>query len=256
MTTALKWMRWAAAAAAVIALALLAWQCVDIYLDGNAPDNLDANGVHLASVYSREIVAERFRMLGIPLTICLAVLVVSGVMHLVSAHGKAPRAALTPENRLRLMKARLDELPQAAQAEEKLRRRLLIASGAVIALCTAGALTYLLNGAHFTSWELEGVMGDMMLHVSPWVIAIFAAAIVASVLCGKSVEREITLLKGAPMAKPAENQPARGQRAVPILRAALYVLAVVFIVLGVMNGGLYDVLVKAINICTECIGLG
>ena len=31
---------------------------------------------------------------------------------------------------------------------------------------------------------------------------------------------------------------------------------IVFIVLGVMNGGLRDVLVKAVNICTECIGLG
>ena len=25
---------------------------------------------------------------------------------------------------------------------------------------------------------------------------------------------------------------------------------------GVRNGGMFDVLVKAINICTECIGLG
>ena len=33
-------------------------------------------------------------------------------------------------------------------------------------------------------------------------------------------------------------------------------MAIVFIVLGVMNGGLRYVLVKAINICTECIGLG
>ena len=40
------------------------------------------------------------------------------------------------------------------------------------------------------------------------------------------------------------------------VRLLLLAVAVVFIVLGVMNGGLRDVLVKAINICTECIGLG
>lgn len=40
------------------------------------------------------------------------------------------------------------------------------------------------------------------------------------------------------------------------IRTALLIVAVLFIVLGVMNGGLRDVLVKAINICTECIGLG
>ncbi len=40
------------------------------------------------------------------------------------------------------------------------------------------------------------------------------------------------------------------------VRIAVPALAVLFIVLGVMNGGARDVLVKAINICTECIGLG
>ena len=40
-----------------------------------------------------------------------------------------------------------------------------------------------------------------------------------------------------------------------ILRGALYVAAAL-IVCGIANGGMRDVLVKAINICTECIGLG
>ncbi|MBR3503278.1 MAG: hypothetical protein IKO07_03420 [Clostridia bacterium] len=40
------------------------------------------------------------------------------------------------------------------------------------------------------------------------------------------------------------------------LRAGLYGLAALLVALGVLNGGLNDVLVKAINICTECIGLG
>ena len=256
MTTFLKWMRIAAAAAVVVAVALLAWQCIDIYLDGNAPDNLDVNGVHLQSVYSREIVGGRLRMLGLPLILCLAMLAASGVLHLIFARDKVPRAALTPENRLRLVKARVAELPQAALAEEKLRRRWMLAAGAAIMLCTAGALTYLLDGAHFTDWELEGVMGQMLLHVGPWVIVGFAATVACSVLCGRSVERELNLLKGAPMTRPAQTTPAPGRNAVSFLRVALYVLAIVFIVLGVMNGGLYDVLVKAINICTECIGLG
>ena len=41
-----------------------------------------------------------------------------------------------------------------------------------------------------------------------------------------------------------------------IARIAILCLGVLFIILGVMNGGSRDVLVKAINICTECIGLG
>ncbi|MBR3964693.1 MAG: thioredoxin [Clostridia bacterium] len=40
------------------------------------------------------------------------------------------------------------------------------------------------------------------------------------------------------------------------VRAAVLVIAAVFIVVGALNGGLADVLAKAIAICTECIGLG
>ncbi len=41
-----------------------------------------------------------------------------------------------------------------------------------------------------------------------------------------------------------------------LLRGGLLLLALALIVLGVLNGGLRDVFVKAANICTECIGLG
>nr|WP_251616997.1 CD1871A family CXXC motif-containing protein [Pumilibacter muris] len=33
-------------------------------------------------------------------------------------------------------------------------------------------------------------------------------------------------------------------------------MAVSFIIAGIFNGGARDVLIKAVNICTECIGLG
>lgn len=41
-----------------------------------------------------------------------------------------------------------------------------------------------------------------------------------------------------------------------LLRITLLVIAITFIILGIVNGGMADVLGKAINICTECIGLG
>ena len=40
------------------------------------------------------------------------------------------------------------------------------------------------------------------------------------------------------------------------VRIIIATVAVIFIVLGISNGGMADVLSKAINICTECIGLG
>ncbi|MBQ9064736.1 MAG: thioredoxin [Blautia sp.] len=38
--------------------------------------------------------------------------------------------------------------------------------------------------------------------------------------------------------------------------AIVLIVAVCFIVAGVFNGSAKDVLGKAINICTECVGLG
>ena len=40
------------------------------------------------------------------------------------------------------------------------------------------------------------------------------------------------------------------------VRGVLAAVAVTFIILGVFNQGMRDVLTKAINICMECIGLG
>ena len=41
-----------------------------------------------------------------------------------------------------------------------------------------------------------------------------------------------------------------------IIRLFFAVSAVVLIILGIENAGARDTLIKAINICTECIGLG
>ena len=40
------------------------------------------------------------------------------------------------------------------------------------------------------------------------------------------------------------------------LRAVIFTLSAVLLIVGVCNGGMKEVLLKAINICTQCIGLG
>ena len=41
-----------------------------------------------------------------------------------------------------------------------------------------------------------------------------------------------------------------------LARAALLIIAAVFIAAGIMNGSMEDLFIKAVNICSECIGLG
>ena len=97
------------------------------------------------------------------------------------------------------------------------------------------------------------IVGERLAAISPALflyLALVAAGLVLQAAGGEQ-KRPSPLRAERPPAAPAE----RG-RALPALRIALYAAAVVLIVLGVMNGGLWDVLVKAVNICTECIGLG
>ncbi len=53
---------------------------------------------------------------------------------------------------------------------------------------------------------------------------------------------------------PVEHRGNPGREA--LVRKILLAAAAVLIVLGILNGSAYDVLVKAIHICTECVGLG
>ena len=76
-------------------------------------------------------------------------------------------------------------------------------------------------------------------------------------------EREIDALKSllviANSDVPAPEMPETKDRKpalVNFARVSIITVAVVFIVLGIFNGGMSDVLGKAVRICTECIGLG
>ena len=54
------------------------------------------------------------------------------------------------------------------------------------------------------------------------------------------------------------NTPKRDAGGAQLRRVRTIVLAVaaVFVVIGIFNGSMSDVLIKATKICTECIGLG
>ena len=51
-------------------------------------------------------------------------------------------------------------------------------------------------------------------------------------------------------------KPAAGPGNRKTLQAVFVVMAAGFIAAGILNGSVGDVLIKAIHICTECIGLG
>ncbi|MDO4828342.1 MAG: CD1871A family CXXC motif-containing protein, partial [Clostridia bacterium] len=130
--------------------------------------------------------------------------------------------------------------------------------------CAAMVARYLVNPANFTSRELEPVIGRMLWHIAPWTLIGFACAILCECFRGRSFRREIELAARSPERTSFDNaqtdsgasREKKARLAKTAVRAAMFALAVALLVLGAANGGVRDVLVKAINICTECIGLG
>lgn len=187
---------------------------------------------------------------------------------LAGKHGQQTAARFSTEAvpeevrlRLRLMRA---EKTDAMRGEERGRRMARGACAGICAGCAAMVARYLVNPANFTSRELELVIGRMLWHIAPWIFVGFACAILCECVRGRSFRREIELAARSPERASFKNaqtdsgvsREKRARLAKTAARAAMFALAVALLALGAANGGMRDVLVKAINICTECIGLG
>ena len=139
---------------------------------------------------------------------------------------------------------------------------------AVIAvLLAAGALDLYLDGA---AKQAEGDLfyymftreraGAKLLPVLPLLFCALGLTI-AGVILGirdekaeKPVRDEKLLRELSGIRERAVHRQA--DRKMRILRTAVLVIALVLIVIGILNGGLEDVLAKGAAICTECVGLG
>lgn len=119
----------------------------------------------------------------------------------------------------------------------------------VLALYFSGARSRAESGSALTPIFTREAVARQLMWVYPvlglWLIAVIAARIGQAERAWKK-----SLPPRTPM-KTIKEAPGKN-----VLRLVLFAAAGLFIVLGVLNGGLNDVLVKAINICTECIGLG
>ena len=100
---------------------------------------------------------------------------------------------------------------------------------------------------------------DMSFHLTPWVIIGFSSMIVTTIYEEISSKKSIELVKNIIKfngKKESVKQTDKNKLAINVARGVIIGLSVVLIVVGIFNGGAEDVLQKAINICTECIGLG
>lgn len=131
--------------------------------------------------------------------------------------------------------------------------RWMIAFATVILLTTLAwqCIDVYLSCGQFT-------MGEAAARLAPlkWPAAIYTLAITIALIFSHKT-------KYAPINSSSDTNHrsscithSLSKRATAYVRLFLCIVSIALIVLGICNGGLFDVLVKAINICTECIGLG
>lgn len=134
----------------------------------------------------------------------------------------------------------------------------LLAAGAV-SLCLDGLEKQAEGDLFYYMFTRERVSAKL-LPVLPLVFCALGLTIAGVILgirddrADRPVRDEKLLRDLGSIREKAVHQQA--DRKTEILRTAVLVLAVILIVLGILNGGLEEVLAKGAAICAECIGLG
>ena len=126
---------------------------------------------------------------------------------------------------------------------------------AAVRLYRAG-IAYRADG-HPTAWIYSReAVGAALRPLIPLFFLTVGVTVVSAILKIRDDRQDKPVKDGGLMivkpASPAEKKPAY----IPIIRMIVLILAVVFIIAGIYNGSMQDVLYKTIKICTECIGLG
>ena len=153
--------------------------------------------------------------------------------------------------------------------ERRLRAVLLCINLVLFAAGALIAFIYVLDHQSYTGDYNSDVINGS-LRILFCILPSFIFMVVRMFLAERSAKREIALLRG--VTKKTASSPSSSAQGTVLSTKALAVLksdkfaigarigilavAVILVFAGILNGGMADVVEKAIKICTECIGLG
>ena len=233
----------------VVAGICLMAACLGIYLSGDDP-------------FTRQSVADAFAPISIPVYLCLALVILGFVLELVVP--KQQKAAVVGKQRQAIL-IRLRSQTDLVQASSELQQQILrtrelcrlgkCLSGALLGAATLVFAAYLFSADRF---PLEDINTSVLRCILAFAIcfAIPTGWITANAYWRlRLMDKEIACLKQLPKVSGAV-QPAKEESSLWIAQLVIVACAVALIAYGFFTGGAADVLVKAINICTECVGLG
>lgn len=199
--------------------------------------------------------------------IWILLIILSYVYHRLSKNKDKHQSKLTNMGKLEIYEYKCqdyivgEEFSVDLKKENKKRKIAWIINIVVIGLCSLMGLLYLVNVKHFDSkGNLSNQAIQMTIHLLPWVIISFISLILCLFYEEASALKSIEIIKDIikKNGKKNDNKPllAKRDKKILIIRLSVGVIAIGLIIHGIINGGANDVFQKAINICTECIGLG
>lgn len=227
--------------------------CLSIYNSGDSP-------------YSREAVALVFSKIAVPIYLCLCLTIIGFVLDfffpMECKKASGPKDLPFLLKRLHSTKNTSNEnsaLMMQIAVLQRGRKTQTIIRTIVLIVASLLFLGYALNMEHYHASDINGSMIKAMFALIPCLIAAFLSTLYTAIHNEKSMQSELELLKQLPNAASSvevSDETADDSNKTPVLRLVILVLGIGLVVYGAYSGGIADVLAKAINICTECIGLG
>lgn len=173
---------------------------------------------------------------------------------------------------------------EAVKREEKTVKILWLVAGIICLAAAVYTVTYLCLPSSFPSVENKSIpVFTMVKRVLPVVLAAFAVCCGVAVYEGKSAKKQLKEVQKLTAGEKVKVKPVlwqkwrdkaaekadkkfyevivkfmdfTGNHYLAIIRTAVACVCVSFVIAGIFNGGMNQMLKKAIIICTECIGLG
>ena len=237
----------------VIAGICLMVSCIDIYNSGKQP-------------FSRESVANAFNKISIPLYLCIFMTILGFILEIfiptpLDKSKIATSKAMLLENLQNKKDMSQSDIDVITSITIERKKRRLHSISRVVTLIIASIifLVYATNERNFHQSDINGSMIKAMYILVPCLLVSFIYSLFTVIINEKSMMTEIELLNKLPIKdnnESADDETCSCDKKIAAIRIAFLLIGIGILAYGFATGGTRDVLTKAVNICTECIGLG
>ncbi len=213
--------------------------------------------------YSRERVGTYLKAISVPIILSVLGVLAGAVLSVINdvkekLHSGKPDPVMAKRALAKIFDASGSKAVLLERRKQKLI--ILITAASSIFIFALSLVLAILLPEH----AIEGLNGHVVMSVlimTPSVVIVLSGIYAALRLYAGSCEAEAALIKSEIKADPTKKKAPEARENLTrgwlfSIRGAVLALSVLFIVLGIFNGGMKDVFAKAVAICTECIGLG